>query len=386
MIAYNKQHLEETFLALEAESLTSSGFVAEEQKNLAEEKLLFYQMQNNVFLKSALFALGSILFIACCLLFGVIFISGGDKMFKVFFFICAGFGVFVIEFAIREKKYFAYGIDDAFLFCTQLSLAIAVGILIDNEDYLFPLHLTITLAGIFCCVRYVDSLSALIACVGLATMIGDLLLEAGTIGQSLLPFVMMLLAFGIYKFSLGLKVADYYSKSLKICYAFSLFLFYAAGNYLIVRQATEELLNQVIASGDDISLAWFFYAFTFIVPVMYIVGSLFKKDRWMLWMGVLSLAFSIYTIRYYYHVLPVEWALILGGSILFILAFFSIRKLTGKTTGLTFEPDKFGSSNQDALNMEILIVAEKFAVKPTEDINTEFGGGKFGGGGAESNF
>jgi hypothetical protein len=45
-------------------------------------------------------------------------------------------------------------------------------------------------------------------------------------------------------------------------------LFYLSGNYFAVRELSEELLHTHIGPGQDISLAWFFYAWTFIVPIL----------------------------------------------------------------------------------------------------------------------
>ena len=93
------------------------------------------------------------------------------------------------------------------------------------------------------------------------------------------------------------------------------------------------LLGNEILPGKDIPFAIFFYAFTFIVPVVYLVQALKTKDRIMLWISFLAIGFSIYTIRFYYSVLPIEVALTLGGLVLFAIAYFSIKKLKDKETG-----------------------------------------------------
>ena len=167
---------------------------------------------------------------------------------------------------------------------------------------------------------------------------------------------------------------------------FSLSLGYFSMNYLVVRELSESLLGLTIAKGEDIPFALLFYGFTFLVPVFYIVYSLYTKDRLMLIIGFLVFGFSIFTIRFYYHILPIEVALLLGGALLFLAAYLSIRKLKDKETGLTFKPAL--ETKIDFLsNLEALIVATQVDLKPMESQSKmPFGGGGFSGGGAGESF
>jgi hypothetical protein len=86
--------------------------------------------------------------------------------------------------------------------------------------------------------------------------------------------------------------------------------------------------------------------------------------------------------------LPIQIALTLGGLILFGIAFFFIRKLKTKESGLTFKPDKISNSNT-FLNAEALIIASTFGMKPevkAPDSPMEFGDGGFSGGGSGGTF
>ncbi|MNE73941.1 hypothetical protein D3C80_1699810 [compost metagenome] len=107
----------------------------------------------------------------------------------------------------------------------------------------------------------------------------------------------------------------------------------------------------------------------------------------MLWLSFLAIAFSIYTVRFYHSVLPIEVALTLGGVVLFAIAYFSIRKLKEKESGLTFKPDRINHSDS-LLNAEALVVASAFGMKPEvkTDSPMEFGGGGFSGGGSDGSF
>ena len=107
----------------------------------------------------------------------------------------------------------------------------------------------------------------------------------------------------------------------------------------------------------------------------------------MLWISFLAIAFTIFTIRFYYSVLPIEVALTLGGIVLFGIAYFSIQKFKNKENGLTFKPDRINNSNA-FLNAQTLIDASTFGLKPEikTDSPMDFGGGGFSGGGSDGSF
>jgi hypothetical protein len=88
-----------------------------------------------------------------------------------------------------------------------------------------------------------------------------------------------------------------------------------------------------ITTGHDISFALFFYGFTFVVPLFYLVYSLIKKDRKMLWIGAIAFVFSIYTMLFYYPILPAEMVFTIGGILLFTTTYFAIKGLKNRETG-----------------------------------------------------
>jgi uncharacterized membrane protein (DUF485 family) len=215
--------------------------------------------------------------------------------------------------------------------------------------------------------------------------------EFGDLGKAILPFTAMILAAIFYfvtKKLINNLNESYYYNGLLLANSFCLVLFYLSCNYLVVRELSAELLGTEVTPGTDIPFAFFFYGFTFIVPIVYLVQALKTKDRIMLWISFLAIGFSIYTIRFYYTVLPIEVALTLGGLILFAIAYFSIKKLKGKESGLTFKHDRINHSDA-ILNAEALVVASTFGMKPEvkpQASPMEFGGGGFSGGGSDGSF
>ena len=97
---------------------------------------------------------------------------------------------------------------------------------------------------------------------------------------------------------------------------------------------------------------------------------------------ILTFAYSIFTIRFYYQLLPIEVALVIGGIVLFIVAYLSIKRLQFCETGLTFKPDR-GSDSSLLKNAQALIVSTQVPNAPAPNqSDMPFGGGGFSGGGA----
>jgi len=239
--------------------------------------------------------------------------------------------------------------------------------------------------GILACIRYVHTLSALISCIGLVGLLFNLITEQHLMATLFLPFVGFLLAIGIYFVyrKLHSNPKNYlYTNALLVTKVFGLVLGYFSLNYMVVRELSQSLMNITVEEGADIPLAFLFYGLTFLVPLLYIGYSIYTKDRMMLIVGILTLGYSFFTIRYYYQLMPLEIALLLGGIVLFVIVFMAIRLLKNKETGVTFKPDRSSDSSL-LLNTQALILSTQTDLKPpTSENNMPFGGGGFSGGGA----
>jgi hypothetical protein len=102
--------------------------------------------------------------------------------------------------------------------------------------------------------------------------------------------------------------------------------------------------------------------------------------------GLLLVAAIVFTLRYYYHLLPAETAMVTGGIIFIVMAYALIKYLHEPKYGFTYkeQDDKFF---MDKLTVESLVIAQTFSAPqlPT-DTGTQFGGGSGGGGGASGEF
>ncbi|MGO4819128.1 hypothetical protein [Flavobacterium sp. W22_SRS_FP1] len=386
MIVYDKTELENVTLEEEALSLKAAGFINKDQYNLISNELTVPKSQKNIFIRAGFFLLGSFLYSSICGFLALISYQAIDDNYVIIIYLYAILGFAGTEL-LAKQKYYGYGLDDAFLLGTQLTLAIAVGISTDGNGLIIAS--TIMITSLLSYLRYVHLLMALLFCLAATTTLIYTLFEFGAIGKTILPFVMMLFSAGIYFYSkttLKNLKDPFYHRGVLLANCFGLILFYLSGNYLVVRELSVALLGTGVAPNSDIPFAFFFYAFTFIVPSVYLVYSLLRMDRLMLWIGSMALIFSIYSIRFYYAVLSIEGFLTIAGLVLFAFTYFAIKKLKNNTTGITFKPDRFTNANA-FINAEALIVSQ-LGLQPetVQESNLEFGGGDFSGGGSGGEF
>lgn len=389
MIVLDKNKLDNSALTEEAEALKNAGFIGKEQFNFIEKELPVLNSHKNILVRIGFFLLGSFLYASLCGAVSLFGLSGIDSYWKVLPFVFAAIG-FVGSELLAKQGYHNHGLDDAFILGTLLNTGFAIGVLSEGENVL-SITIAVTVVSFILYLRYLHLLSALVFYLALTVTLGYAIFEFLEFGQAILPFFMLLYGAGTYYFCRKLLKdlsEPFYYSGIVLIKSISLILFYLSGNYMVVRELSGMLSGIYYDVSPEIPLAFFFWIFTFAVPVLYLFLALKNKDRIMLWISFIAIAFSFYSFRFYHSVLPVEVALTLGGLLLFAIAFFSIKKLKTKETGLTFKPDRISNSN-DFLNAEALIIASTFGMKPEvkpADSPMEFGGGGFSGGGSEGSF
>jgi hypothetical protein len=305
--------------------------------------------------------------------------------YELLLFFYALIGLVGLEFLVH-KNYYKHGLDDAFIVCTQISLYVGIGV---NLESALMAYLAMFILGALFCIRYVNALSMLVSCIGLMAFVFFGITEHSMISNALLPFIafsIAVLLYGIYLKFNSIQPFYFYKIVFQNLKIFSLVLGYFSLNYMVVRELSISLLGINVQPGKDIPLAFLFYATTFIIPVFYIFYSLYKKDRLFLFIGLLTLAYSFFTIRFYYQIISLEMALVIGGLILFIVSYFAIKKIQFNETGITFMPDR-DNDNVILKNAQALIVSTQVPNAPVQNQGgMPFGGGDFSGGGAGSKF
>lgn len=385
MQAYNKSELENYFLAEEAKKLFQKKFLSKGQLQIISAQLAQLKFNSNIFFRIGFFLLGSFLFSSVISAFAGILLLIFTDQFQIMFFLYAIVAYIGLEVLVR-MKFFRHGLDDAFLLSAQISFLIGIGIL--TEAFL-PVLISMFVLGVFFAIRFINTISALLAFIGLVGIFFNIIVEHDVMPKFYLSFVGLILAILVYFFVVHLiKNQNFYPyyKTFDTIRVASLLLGYLSMNYLVVRELSASLMNLTITNNSDVPFAIVFYVLTFIIPLLYFFLGIKWKDKLVLYSGLLTLAFGFYSIRHYYYFFPIEYVMVISGILLFGLAYLIIQQLKNKTEGITFQPDR-DSDNSFLLNTQaVLSLANATTPAPTQSNPMEFGSGGFSGGGAGEQF
>ncbi|HVD98243.1 MAG TPA: hypothetical protein VNB90_08550 [Cytophagaceae bacterium] len=397
MLAYSSQHIDNSAIQHHAKKWQKHGLLSSQTYEAIKAKYPHSLYSPNLFVRLGLF-----IFTAIGLLAGgsyFIFITAGfDSATEVGFgvrLLITGLMMFgVLEGLIKQKDIFRAGSDDALLYSAIGCMVSGLTLLFyqsgrsdENELLLYCLiAIPFLVLGT---IRYMDTLSAagFFICVFLIIFI--LISKLGEISKLIMPFLVMILSALSYFTASKYRAHEkfrFWEMPLMILEILSLVLFYMAGNYFIVRTLSEELFRMQLTEGEDIPLAFFFYAYTAIIPMAYVFYGLKNKNRVLLQTGLVLVAAAVLTFKYYFSLGHHEITLTISGVIMILIAWLSIRFLKTPKYGITFEEDS-DEKILDKFDAEALIIAQSFSSThaPAQD-GVEMGGGNFGGGGASSDF
>jgi hypothetical protein len=139
-----------------------------------------------------------------------------------------------------------------------------------------------------------------------------------------------------------------------------------------------------LAEGQDIPLAYLFYALTVIIPVLYLYAGIKNRDMILLRVSLVVIAFSVFTFKYYYSLGHHEITFTIGGAILIGVSLYLYRYL--KTIKGGFTAENILSSKWSNLQAEAFIVSQTLGGNKVEEAPAQGGGGGFGGGGSTDRF
>ena len=385
MQAYNKTELENYFLAEEAEKLYDKKFLSKERLEELKKVLNQLKSNSNSLFRFLFFLLGNFLFSTVIGAFSVVLFSMGTENFEIMAFFYAIVAYVGLEILVK-LKFFRHGLDDSFIIITQIAFLIGVGIASESVIAVFAFMI---IAGLFFAIRFMHTISAVLAYIGLLGLFSSAIIEHNLLPKFYLSFVCFIIAVVVYFTAVYFRKKEYlypYFKTLDSIRMVTLLLGYLAVNYLVVREIASELMDLEVSLASDIPFAVVFYGLTFLIPLVYFFFGIKRKDKIILYAGLITLVLGFSSIRYYYSILPLEYVMVIGGILLFGLAYFSIQKLKNKAEGLTFQPDR-DTNNSFLLNAQVLMtVANATTPPPANSSPMDFGGGGFSGGGAGETF
>ncbi len=384
MIAYNTNWLDALLTKDSARKWHEKGLLSAEKWKAIEGHYPSNFYSPNLFVRIGLAIFTLILLMAAGGILVMILEPESEWAFSAFGIFCGiACIVFLDSRVIRNGRHRSSGIDDTLLYVGVWAILLG---LCYSFDYSTPALAYYCIAWPFLVagsIRYLDRLMGLAAYLCSLGIVLLVVKEIPGLALFLLPLAGMLVSAGAYLFSKsGQKryAWRHWHGVLMVVELISLLTFYASCNFWVVQQAALSIFGL-----ETVPIAWFFWICTFGVPFVYIYVGLRRKDRHLLDIGLACVAAAVFSFRYYYHVLPLTWAAVICGAVLFVTAYFSIRYLQHHEGAFTYEEDSETSMLQE---IEQQLIEQTIANQPgpKPDPSQSFGGGQFGGGGAGANF
>ncbi|MBC7423639.1 MAG: hypothetical protein H7334_09330 [Ferruginibacter sp.] len=388
MIAYNIEWLDNLLLHDELEAASVENDINDEEKRTALKAYPVGFYTPNFFIRIGLAILTIIIVAFSFGLVSLLVLSNANE--KTFGTISIFFGVFcygILELMVQQKSHYHSGVDDALL--CMAGICFIGGINLIGNISISTNCLLIFLFAFYLLCRFANALMAIVSVGAFLLLVFFTYIKFGYVAKATAPFLLLLLAAGIYFFAkyLSNKIAcRLYKRAFVFVEITALLCGYAAINYFVVNQTANSMFGFTIKARQPLAFAFLFWSLTILLPLVYIFRGVQKKDAVILRVGLILIAAIVFTIRNYYTFLPIEMMLFICGAIMLIVFFGLIRYL---------EPPKFGftsavlanTNNIGNINIEALIIAETFSgtQQPTSN-DTNFGGGSFGGGGGTGDF
>ena len=158
----------------------------------------------------------------------------------------------------------------------------------------------------------------------------------------------------------------------------ALVVFYAAGNYFVVREGNAAL-NDLPGPSPEVALAGLFWFLTFAVPLLYLYAAIRWTNLAFLVLGSVALVASLVTLHHYHPIISGDLATALLGLAGIVTAVGLMRYLKEPKKGFIYEPEE--SSEWSTLAGSIAASEIGHSASDTPQ-GPKFGGGNFGGGGS----
>ena len=386
MIAYNKTWLRNLTILKLAKQWQHSSLIEKEQLTSISSQYESKFYHPNFIIRILLFVAAVIVLGAITGLLTLGVMDAGEEALSMLSIFYGAISLLVLDQVfIKKNNHYKSGITEALLYHSILFMMI--GTIEFIEDRPEPYAIIACVLFGFTAYRYLDLISTAVSILSFALLIFLMMFRAGGIVQQIIPIVIIIVFSPLYFVFRNLgkqREAEFWKDCLIVAEGVCLLLVYAAGNYLVVRELSIEMLNLELAEGQDIPLAWLFYGLTVIIPVLYLYFGIRLKDLVLLRVSLIVIAFSAFTFKYYYSTGHHEITFTVSGIILLITSISLLRWLKTPRYGYTREnilSEKWANSNAQAF-----IVSQTLGVGGKLTEQTRFGGGESGGGGTSSNF
>lgn len=282
-----------------------SGFITKEQfQGISENNPQEYRT-TPFLLSVGIFVLVALAILSLYVLLNTLLDDYGHIYFYIITFVFALSCYWAVGYTIRTKTFFHAGIDDAFQIASSAFLYVGfIKILMDclkEPPYISYalIALPILLYGV---ARFASTIFAIMLNACLACTLFLLLDQHLSVPHHWIPFLLMGWSCGLFlivKFIQNLSKFKPWNNSLKATEAFTIILIYTVFNYFLVRQFHIEYWEVKLADGL-LPLANVHYILTAIIPFAYIGWGIYKRNRMLIRIGIISCMFSAFTFQHHF--------------------------------------------------------------------------------------
>ncbi|GEO10947.1 hypothetical protein [Segetibacter aerophilus] len=375
---YNKHVQDEAYQAYGKKYITEEAY-----KNIRDNYTSNLYTPNN-FIRIALGLLTIVAIIFSALLVILVFLSSTPGI--GMYIILALINYVSLELLVRNKQYYNAGVDNLLMFSSAAFLLSGIAVYNDFANATLVSGVAV-IVFLYLSVRFVDGFMAILSYLGLLVFIFLLYTRIGAFAKATAPFLIMIFSAVTYGCLTVLRKKDAYQlyrRCFKSVLLVTILTFYSSVNYFVVKELGGEMSGVHLGEIDPIPFGWLFWVLTFVVPVAYVAHGVKKRDLMFLRIGLVLVGMSVFTFRYYYHVLSVEMAVLIGGFIMIAISYAIIKYLRIPRFGLSF--NRNADLNETRINIESLVITQVTGQKTSATTGVEFGGGSFGSGGAGGDY
>lgn len=391
MIIHNKAWLNNLKLQEQFEEDYDAGCLNKEELKKLKAKYFVGFASHSILMRLGLFVLTLIIVFFSAGMLSLFLVEARLIENFVWPFILGIINYVILEKWVKDNYHYGTGVDNALIATTAGFMIGGFGWMMNTIDPAHSSFISLSLftfaLSAYLTLRFADLLMSALSCLSLLAFVFFAWQRLGGFGMATLPFILMLVSGAMYYFSkriINHPRAYYYDHCLHVVEIVSLLALYLSGNYYIVNELSNELHN---TPGAPLPFGFIFWIITILLPLGYITWGIKTRNMIMLRIGLLLVAGAVYTFRTYYHILPIEVALSIGGAVMLLISYAVIKYLKTPKYGYTTAP-LTRSNLLDHLNVESIIIGETFShtgAAPSQP-DSRFGGGSAGGGGSSAGY
>jgi uncharacterized membrane protein YgcG len=384
---YNSEWLLNLTMVKDAKSWMKAGFITRDQFDLIATRHPSGFFHPNLMIRILLFIATLIALSGVSGLLALM-VSDADEASYPFLITLYGVASFFVldKIFIRRMKHYKSGVTEALIYHSTAFVVAGVVWFADAS-----VGISLAFSAMFCALvayRYHDLvLTATAVICGCCFLFYEFDQLEGA--RQIIPLAFILVFSLVYFAAKKIKQNEssfLWDDCVIVVEALSLLVIYAAGNYFVVRELSEGMMGMYLEEGQDIPLAFLFYALTIFIPILYLFFGIQRRDIVLLRVSLFVLAFSAFTFKYYFSVGHPEITLTAAGAILIITAVVISRYLKVQRKGFTREQlltEKWADANPEAFVISQTLGGNQVAAA---DSSFNGGGGEFGGGGASGTY